>query len=206
MHERKAVRSSCRGFTLMEMIVAITIFSTLIVAATDIFLLASRTQRKVFDLESMQASARYTMEAMVREVRTGVIDLDYYAGRAQPLGTPDTELALIDSEGDQIRFFESDASTEADCPNENSRPCLLVAVGVNPPAPISPKGIRVRSVSFYVSPDVDPFAFNSAAGSYLSNIQPSVTIVMSFESASRKIDERTYTYLQTTATSRRYER
>ncbi len=195
-----------RGFTLMEMLVALTIFSTLVVAATNIFMLASRSQRKIFDLETMQASARYTMEAMVREIRTGSIDLAYYASRGTPLITPDPELALVDSEGDDIRFFESDENNASYCPDGDSTPCLLVTVGANPPAPISPKGIKVRSVSFYISPEVDPFAFDPSSGSFLSDSQPSVTILLSFESSSRKIDERTYTTLQTTATSRRYER
>lgn len=204
--EHRSLPRKSSGFTLMEMLVALTIFSTLVVAATGIFLLASRTQRKVFDLESMQASARYTMEAMVREIRTGTLDLDHYAARDLPIATPDAELALIDSEGERIRFFESGENHGGYCMNDDSRPCLLVTVGGGPPAPISPKGIKVRSVSFYISPEVDPFGFDPASGSYLSDIQPSVTILLAFESSSRKIDERTYTHLQTTATSRRYER
>ena len=203
-HGRDHVAS--RGFTLLEMLVALTIFSTLVVAATNIFMMSSRTQRKIFDLENMQASARYTMEAMVREVRTGLIDYGYYASRGSPIATPDHELALIDSEGESIRFFESSAETVSYCPDQESRPCLLVTVGANPPAPISPKGIKVRSVSFYVSPEADPFEFDPSSGSYLSDIQPSVTMLLSFESSSRKIDERTYTHLQTTATSRAYKR
>lgn len=195
-----------RGFTMMEMLVALTVFSTLIVAATNIFLLASRSQRKVFDLEIMQASARYTMEAMVRETRIGLIDYGYYAERDTPMRNIETELALIDNEGETVRFFESDETNQDLCPDATSTPCLLVSVGGLTVVPISPKGIRLRSVSFYISPENDPLSFDAALGGYPSDIQPSVTILLSFESSSRRIDERTYTYLQTTATSRAYKR
>jgi hypothetical protein len=190
----------------MEMLVAITVFSTLVVTATSIFLLASRAQRKVFDMQEMQASSRYTLEAIVREIRTGYIDYGYYADRGTPLGTPDKELALTDSEDMPLRFYESDENNESYCPDEQSRPCLLVDVGAFEPAPLSPKGVKVRSVSFYVGPESDPLTFDRVAAGYSSDVQPFVTVVLSLESVGRKSGERTNLDLQTTAASRRYAR
>ncbi|KPJ85499.1 hypothetical protein AMJ57_02860 [Parcubacteria bacterium SG8_24] len=195
-----------RGFTLMELLVVLTIFSTVVVAATDIFLLSSRSQRKIFSLERAQADARFTMEAMTREIRTGNLDYGYYDGRGTPIGLPEVELALIDSTGAAIRFHESDAGNEEACPEPQSRPCLLVTVGANDPASITPKGVRVRNLKFYISPTVDPTVFDPVSGSYAADEQPRVTIVLVLETTGTKAEERSVVYFQTTATNRSYVR
>ncbi len=189
----------------MEMLVAVTVFVMLIVTASDIFMMASRSQRKIFDLQAMQASSRFTIEAMVREIRTGMIDYDYYAQREPGLQQQERELALIDSEEMPIRFFESDQTNQQFCLDEQSRPCLLVKVGSYDPAPLSPRGVKVQSAHFFISPDENPTAFDPTTG-YSSDVQPSVTILLALESVGRKSGERTYLDLQTTATSRIYAR
>lgn len=204
LHRKGSSRD--RGFTLMEMLVVLTIFSTVVVAATDIFLLASRSQRKVFGLERVQADARFAMEAIVREVRTGSIDYGYYAGRAAPMAEPDAELALIDSTETPLVFRESDASTESACPDADSVPCLLVTVGAGAPESITPKGVKVRNAKFYIAPTVDPFEFDPVTGSYLSDLQPRVTIVLVLESVETRTEDRSVVYFQTTASNRRYQR
>ncbi|MBU0625856.1 prepilin-type N-terminal cleavage/methylation domain-containing protein [Patescibacteria group bacterium] len=195
-----------RGFSLMEMLVAVTIFSMLIVTATNIFLLASRSQRKVFDMESMQAGARFTLEAMTREIRTGLIDYDYYADRDLALQTPEKVLALVDSEEMLLKFYESDESNEDNCPDEASRPCLLIEVGDYEPFSLSPKGSKVQSVDFFISPEQDPFSFDPAISGYAADVQPSVTILLALESVGRRFDERSFLSLQTTVASRKYVR
>lgn len=193
-----------RGFTLMELLVVLTIFSTVVVAATDIFLLANRSQRKVFGLEKAQADARFTLEAITREVRTGSIDYGYYAARGTSLGVPDAELALLDAGNAPMRFAVSDASTASLCADAASAPCLLVTIGANPPAAITPKGVAVRNIRFYVAPTVDPFRYD--AGAYAADEQPRVTVVMALETRGDRAGEQTVVFLQTTATSRAYKR
>jgi prepilin-type N-terminal cleavage/methylation domain-containing protein len=199
-------RSSSAGFTLMEMLVAISLFSLIIATAADIFMMASRSQRKVFDLQAMQASSRFTIEAIVREIRTGTIDYNYYFGRGNGMQMPERALALIGSDELPIKFYTSDQSNEQYCQDELSRPCLLVEVGSYDPAPLSPRGVRVRSVDFFISPDSSPFEYNVSTSGYDSDVQPSVTVLLSLESVGRKSGERTYLDLQTTATSRKYVR
>lgn len=190
----------------MELLVVLGIFSTVVVAASDIFLLANKSQRKMFGLERVQADARFTMEAIVREVRTGTFDYAYYAGRGTPIGVPDTELALIDSTNTKIRFHVSNAGNESNCANAQSRPCLLVTVGNGTPAPMTPKSVRVNNARFYVAPVTDPNTFDPATGTYSSNVQPHVTVVLMLESTAERQTERSIVYLQTTATNRKYRR
>ncbi len=204
IHGRRG--TGAKGFTLMELLVVLTIFSMVVTTATDIFLLTNRSQRKIFGLERTQADARYTLEAIAREVRTGTIDYAYYAGRAAQLATPDAELALLDAANSPLKFKVSDSGTEALCADANSRPCLLVTVGANPPAAITPKNVAVRTAKFYVAPTSDPMSYDVTTGSYASNVQPHVTIVLVLESRGDRAGEQSVVYLQTTATSRGYKR
>lgn len=195
-----------RGFTLMELLVVLGLFSTVVVASSDIFLLASKAQRKVFGLERTQADARFTMEAIVREMRTGAVDYAYYANRGTPLGVPDHQLALIDSTNTKLLFSVSDSSTESACADVASRPCMLVTIGTGAPVAISPKGVKVRTAKFYLAPVIDPLTFDPMTGTYSSNVQPHVTIVLALESTTERVDEQSVVYLQTTATNRGYRR
>ena len=190
------------GFTLMEMLVALGLFSLIMATGMDIYMMAGRAQRKVFTLERLQSDARYAMEAMTREVRTGAIDFSYYTGRGSALALPDSELALVSSDNSRLRFFKSTNSSQ--CADTSSSPCLLVSVDNGTPAAITPKGVKINSLGFYVTPNVDPFTFG--VGGWLSNIQPHVTIVMSLLSVGSRAGESQDIYLQTTATSRAYRR
>lgn len=202
----KKFRGAARGFTIMELLVVLGIFSTVVVAASDIFLLANASQRKVVALERTQADARFTIEAIVREVRGGVLDYAYYAGRPQPLALPDEELAVIDSAGDRIVFSRSNADTEGFCPDAASRPCMLVKVAAADPAPITPTGVKVQNAKFYVGPTADPNVFMPATGLFASDDQPRVTIVLVLKAVETKLTENTVVYLQSTVSSRSYRR
>lgn len=192
-----------KGFSLMELLVVLGIFSTVVASATDIFLMAARSQRKVFSLERTQADARFTMEAMAREVRTGSINYAYYEDGLPASGSVD-ELALVDSSGKGIRFHKS--TEVADCADAASSPCLMVTIEGGGTAPITPKGVKVYNVAFYISPNSDPGYFDMATASYPVNTQPRVTIVLVMESAAQDPRERSIVQLQTTVANRGYKR
>ena len=192
-----------RGFSLMELLVVLGIFSAVVASASDIFMLATRSQRKVFALERTQADARFTMEAIAREVRTGSIDYAHYGDKLQAPGPAD-ELALIDSTGQPIRFFKSD--DPATCADTESAPCLLVAIGGGSPAAITPKGVKVYSAAFYLMPKADPGQFDPASGSFAADVQPHVTVVLVMESTVQDPRERSVVYMQTTVENRGYKR
>ena len=206
LHARHPRGIGQKGFTLMELLVVLTIFSTVVTSATDIFLLTNRSQRKIFGLERSQADARFTLEAITREVRTGTVDYAYYAGRAAPLAVPDYELALIDSSNTKIKFETSTVSTQALCADAQSRPCLLVTVGTNPAVAITPKNVAVRTAKFYIEPLADPLTYDVTSGTYTTNVQPHVTVVLVLESRGDRVGEQSVVYLQTTATNRGYRR
>lgn len=205
-HARRHQKDDSRGFTLMELLVVLGLFSTVVVAASDIFILSNRSQRKILSLERTQADARFTMEAVTREVRTGKVDFEYYVTRGTPIGTPEAELALIDSTNTPIRFHQSDAGNATFCPNTESTPCFLVTLGDDDPVSITPKGVLVRNARFYISPDSDPTVFDAGTGTYLVNEQPRVTVVLVLDSVTTKAEDRARVQFQTTIASREYAR
>jgi prepilin-type N-terminal cleavage/methylation domain-containing protein len=192
-----------KGFSLMELLVVLGIFSTVVASATDIFMMASRAQRKVFALERTQADARFSMEAVAREVRTGAIDYDYYGDGLSGTGAVDV-LALIDSAGKRLRFYKS--SEAANCADAASTPCLMVTIDGGGTAPLTPKGVKVFNIAFFISPSSDPGFFDTTTASYPVNIQPRVTMTLVMESAAQDPRERSIVYLQTTVTNRGYTR
>ncbi len=196
--------AASRGFSLMELLVVLGIFSTVVTAATDIFMMANRSQRKVFALERAQADARFTMEAIAREVRTGTFDYDYYKNNGDLLAQPGplTDLALRDEQNKQVRFFRSDTA----CADQQSTPCIAVSLDGGDPAPLTPAGVRILNLRYYVSPTEDPNAFDPATGKFASDVQPHVTVLLALQTTSSDVREQSIIYLQTTIESRSYRR
>lgn len=62
-----------KGFTLIELIVAIGLFSTLIAIAAGSFTNALKTQRQIAALISAQSNASLALEQAAREIRTGYL-------------------------------------------------------------------------------------------------------------------------------------
>ncbi len=59
------------GFTLLEMLVSIGIFSVLIVSSIAVILSIGSAQTKTSNVQNIQDNMRYTMELMSREMRQG---------------------------------------------------------------------------------------------------------------------------------------
>lgn len=59
------------GFTLIELIVAIGIFGLVVTMTVSIFVVALISQRRIISLRNIEDSARFALESMAREIRTG---------------------------------------------------------------------------------------------------------------------------------------
>lgn len=58
-----------KGFTLIEMIIALGVFSVVVTAATNLFTAGLKGQRKSLALQYLQNDARYALELMNKEIR-----------------------------------------------------------------------------------------------------------------------------------------
>ncbi|MFH0852048.1 MAG: prepilin-type N-terminal cleavage/methylation domain-containing protein [bacterium] len=71
--QRHGHKSMVWGFTLLELLVALAIFLTVMTMAVSIFLTALKNQRQGFLSQNLQDDARYIMEVIAKEVRMSKI-------------------------------------------------------------------------------------------------------------------------------------
>ncbi|OGY53764.1 MAG: hypothetical protein A3A24_02530 [Candidatus Buchananbacteria bacterium RIFCSPLOWO2_01_FULL_46_12] len=143
--------SHIAGFTLLEMLVVVSLFSILVMVITDVYLLSLRSQRQTSMREQTLSSVRYAMETIARSVRTAEINY-WYAGyptgnstNPNPLATPEDELALIDQNGRSIVYHKSAAGAlQADIDGQ-----VYNLTDVN--------NIDVVNLDFYIGPSLNPF-------------------------------------------------
>lgn len=188
-----------KGFSLVEMLVVLAVFSVVTVVIVDIFMLASRAQRRTLAVQRIQSDARYSLEAMSREIRMDIVDYEYYGGAVSDI--PSGTLALRDQDDNQIIFKKSDEN----CP-AGATSCLAVSIdGGGNWESITAPGINVDDLKFYIDPLVNPFELN-AGNAYDSDNQPRVTIVLVTSGVGGRPDEQQTVRLQTTVSNRIYRR
>src|SRR3989338_2511873 len=95
------------GFSLMEIIVVLGIFSLLLVVVVNIYLIALKTQRQTSLRQETLSQLRYVAETMVRNIRASEIDYTYSFNQDGDDGIygSEKELALIDEGGRNIIYF-----------------------------------------------------------------------------------------------------
>lgn len=190
------------GFTLMEIVVGMAIFSIALISLTDIFLLSQRAQNKLAGETKIQADARFVMEVLAREIRMNLINYAAIdtADQADPLTL--TYLPLRDLEGNTLMFIATSSSSGI-C-ETGATNCLAVKRNDSAWASITPRGVNVLNTKFYIYPSQDPFQV--IANNYGANSQPRVTIILTTENIKNRGGEGNTQYLQTTVSSRVYKR
>jgi len=196
------------GFTLIEVVVALGIFSIATTYAIGIFVQSNQVQRRTANVQRVLSDARYVLEVMAREVRMGEIDYDYsgYATTGGELDLEQSVLALRDVDNQPIRFRRQliaglpDRYVVQVCSEKEV--CLA-----DDWLDITPEDLSIERLVFYISPPKDPFTWNDSLVDYNYDSQPMVTIVMQSQSLYQEADlaERTAD-LQTTVTTRKYVR
>lgn len=209
------------GFTLIEILTVVAVFSVVVLISINIFLFATRAQRRASDAQRTQGDIRFAMEAMGREVRFGAIEYSCYdSPDCVPEGAPSitpstTVLATVDADGKRVRFRTA--------PDANGHTRLYVCVIAVPEEPltkcndqleweaVTPVGVRVERATFYITPSIDPFSpcdgggHFSCAYPYLSNEQPRVTIILQTRQEGEELVPERIS-MQTTVTSHVYGR
>lgn len=191
-----------RGFTLMELLVVMGLFSVTVMIATNIFMLSSRAQRRVLAITAAQADLRYALEAMVREARMGQIDYAAYAASGG-VAIPANRLVIKGPSGDQETFFLSNNPTV--CPTGITK-CLALTVDGSAPQALTTAGLEIDSLVFYVSPQADPFRADPASGLYAADEQPTVTIAVRAHTTGVGAQDVMSLNAETTTASRLYVR
>jgi len=198
------------GFTIVELLIAMTLFSVVMISLSDIYSQSLQYGQQIVLRAKLQADARNALEDVARAVRVSNINYtstNYNGGSGTLPAMPVTELDLINPKTGDTANIRLD-STDANCYNDGaSFPCLDVSTnGGGNWSPLSPKGVKIDNLQFYITPSTDPFSFNSTLGTYSSSNQPIVTISVQFRGLAKRTTDQWVYALQTTVTPRLYLR
>lgn len=190
-----------RGLTLMELLVVMGIFSLTVALTSSIFLLSNQAQRRVLAITAAQADMRFTLESIVREVRAGFIDYETYEASGG-IQVPSANLILRSASGARLEFYmETNPSI---CP-PGVAACLAVRVdGVS--QSVTSSGVLLENVTFFITPQADPFMIDEGSGLYKSDEQPVVTVAMKVRTQGKKPEDIVVLNAQTTISARSYVR
>lgn len=158
-----------RGFTLIEIVTSVAIFSIVMVIALGALLSMSESDRKAQTLKSVINNLNFSLDAMSRAMRTGV---NYHCDVTQlPVTTPRdcdqsssgaTSIAFLSAEGQTIRYCRGNGST---C--NSSGTAVLVSKGTGFYAPLTASEVTITNLQFYVT------------GAQSATLQPHVVILLS---------------------------
>ncbi len=187
------------GFTLMEMLVALGLFSVVVVIATDLFFTFQKISRKTESLQHLTSDARFITETIARYIRENQIDYNAYV---IPIREIQSVLHLRTSAQDEIEIAASACTSR-----ENLDFNCVTLKRDETTERLSGSEVWIRAMRFYIAPEKSPFIFNVETGEYFSNTQPNVTVFLSIANNADESSENYTKYdVQTTITGRIYAR
>ena len=164
------------GFTLVELLVAMAVFSVAIIAATDIFLTGFGGLSRIFGAQAVQESGRFIAEAVSREVRMSSINsLGGVALASLPAGAsgPYYSMNITNSAGQSVDYAFDAAAKQVSRAGALLIPNDIEAIG-----------------GFYLTKS--------------DSFQPRVTLTLGLINKSNIVRERTTINLQTTVSPKTY--
>ena len=168
------------GFTLVETLVAVGIFSLVISVAVGIFVGSSSSQKKIVELFDTQREASYLMETVSRELRMATAISDGTDGNNDQQNNSDSEIEFTNYENILIKYCRADSSGACDGGGD-----YFARDGEI----INSSSIKITNLIFYTSES-------------FTNIQPVITMAMKVKSTGKYGTEFT---LQNSIALRLYE-
>lgn len=186
-----------KGFTLVEMLVAISIFSIVIVVVADLFARSNQVRMRASINQEVQGNAQLIMGQLTDRFRSGTVDYDAYGG--QIVNIQEDTFYFIDEQG--VNTVVTTSSDLSFCPDAKSIPCIVISEdgGANFQS-LTPSGVRVPKLDFYIDPPQSPTESNGKG--FVYDIQPRVTIVVGLQSTIAREDLAKIFYFQTSVSSR----
>lgn len=186
------------GFSLIEMLVVVVLFSLAMMIIGQIFASFNRLHRKIANRALLSEDLRFATELLVRAARNQAISYS-------PAPLPhDSQLRLVQASGDELIVKRSEVG-DAACADLSTVACLLMSTdgGVSW-APLTGKRVHVEQFDVYVYPTQSPFA--AVGGSYPNNAQPFATFVIQARYMADRLPDQVVGHVQTTVSSRVYLR
>ncbi|MBI5655154.1 type II secretion system protein [Candidatus Uhrbacteria bacterium] len=181
------------GFTLLEMLLVVLIFSLASAALAQIFVNITRLQRKISNQAVLSQDMRFATEMLTRAGRNNYIDYT-----AQPLDNRSDTLTLTKPTGGSITITTKDSAT---CNDPKVNKCIMLSMdGGLTWNPVTSHRVDVTNFDVYVRPLSSPFTDTSI------NQQPMVTVNIGLTYMADKPADRVSLQTQATVSSRLYQR
>lgn len=174
-----------RGFTLIEMVVSLGIFSAVMLISLAALLAVSQGQKEAIAAQNNFDNLRFSLEAMTREIKTGK-NLDC------AVSEPGKDCIYPNGRSD-ISFLNNEGNTVKYCLAQNQlvRSTGAGTCGSPPKLPITAKEVKITKFAFFVS---------GAANN--DSQHPFITILIEAETAGFKTGEIARFNLQTSVSVR----
>lgn len=191
------------GFTLMEMLVSVTIFSLAMTAIAAIFVVSTQAQKRAGSLEKIDQQVKYLLEFFVNSVKQAEIDYSVLNNNPVILSANQYFNFLTTTyQYTSWRTIEVGTTHVLQQCKRMDRYCLT-----NDPAgdwsDLHSRDLDLPVVTLIVNPLLSPWQTNPDTGGYLSDQQPLITLVLSAKTVKAGSAPMTW---QTTIASRLYKR
>lgn len=211
-----------RGYTVLEMIVAMSIFAIVLVTAIGSFVSVSRSSSKSASQRGVQQDIRFNLEDMTRQTRSSSIDYNFYkttdprcqvaTGRVLALLYTEAGADNAPQSSRVIFYYDATAGREGIYKYTSSdavqTPTCDAVLSNADNTKLTADSVRVSDARFYITPDVSPSDPALAAADPRRGIHPRVKIVATVETAGAVANtdptRESRVTLQTTVSSRAY--
>jgi len=167
-----------RGFTLIEMLVTLSIFSVVVLLTMNTFLSSFASQKRLIEMQSVQREGSYIMETLSREIRMATEMTDY--------DNNDSSITFKNYSGEDVIYCRADE--DASCSDADNGDYFAYGPDAGNMEIMNSSDIVVDSLRFYV-PTISP------------NNQPIIVVAMTISSAK---DPSVSMTLQTSVSTRIY--
>ena len=130
--------NSKNGFTIVELLIAMTLFTVPIGITSGVFIQSLRTQRNLTALIAANSNASLTIEQIAREARTGK---DFCVDANSPCRTDAgvyKEIIFTNTKNEKVKY-------------ELIAPSIMRSINGQTPIPMTADNVNVQTLSFYMS-------------------------------------------------------
>ncbi|MFH1456850.1 MAG: prepilin-type N-terminal cleavage/methylation domain-containing protein [Patescibacteria group bacterium] len=167
---KKIIKKKYTGFTLMEVLVSMSIFVVFTLAILGINGNVLHSSQKTLAANKIQQEAQLIMQSLAKKIRTSRVNYNY-AEYLDGINDSEQELALIDLSGTEYIFFLDDDSIKIKNKQEG-------ASEYTSPKAIPTSQVLVTGLNFIIEPKTFPFSIDEPPLT-----QPRVTMVIKFSSS-----------------------
>lgn len=198
-------REQKKGFTLVEVLVAVAVLSIILIISVGLLMSFFNSQRIANDTLFVESQARQMITTISERIRDGYVDYNFYTGLG---GTPSSYpelLAIRDSEGIQTVFWFYTVSSQTllfICDDKTlSTSCSTGIAPISSPDwdQVNNQNVYFSEGEFEIQPDNPPYMTSNPT----TDNSPLITVIMQLQHIEKDIGT---DFLQTSFTTRFYAR